>query len=159
MTFWQTLLRTLARNPISFFAVFCVAATAAFLGYLSDRQLDVLESPAWCSKAIQAERISPGTSFKGLESCLELLQSQISAIATGFHIGLSAYALVLVVLIVVVVAGARANFKLGKDGIEGSVSSASDAHAAAAAAAGHVVEGAKEAEAEVKAEAPKAEPE
>ena len=150
MTFWRQLLTTISRNPISFFAVICVASAATLLYFITDRLLDVLESPKWCANAIQAEKISPGTTFKGLESCLELLKMQLSAMGTGFHIALGAFAFSLVVLIVVVVAGARANFKLGSQGIEGSVSHRDDAHAVAAAE--HVVEGAKKAEAEVKAE-------
>lgn len=145
--FWRSLLRTVSRNPISFFAVLCVSCTAAFLGYLSDRQLYVLESPQWCSKALLAERISPGTTFKGLESCLELLKSQINAIAIGFHIGLGAYALTLIVLVVVVIAGARASGKLGSGGMEFNVGR--DPKKEAEAAAEHVVAGAKKAEDEV----------
>lgn len=121
MTFWRTLAQTLAKNPISTFAVLCVAATAAFLGYMSDRLLTVLESADWCGKAIQAEKISPGSTYVGLTTCVDLLKIQLNAVAMGFHIGLSAYALTLIVLIVVVVAGARASWKLSKDGWEGSV--------------------------------------
>lgn len=126
--FWQTLLDTLAKNPISMFAVFCVACTAAFLGFLTNRMLLVIESPDWCSKALQAERISTETKG-GLTSCVDLLKTQLEAVSTGFHISTGGFVFVLVVLIVVVVAGAKANFKLGKDGISGDVSR--DAPAAA----------------------------
>ncbi len=122
MTFWRTLLNTIARNPISVFAILCVACTAAFLGYMTLRMATVLESPAWCSTAIQAERISPGSTYVGLTTCVTLLQIQLEAMATGFHISVGSFALTLIVLIVVVIAGARASFKLGKDGIEGNVS-------------------------------------
>lgn len=142
--FWRSLLQTLAKNPISFFAVFCVACTAAFLGFMAHRLLTVLESPAWCAKAIQAERITESNK-DGLTTCVVLLKIQLEAVATGFHIGLGAYAFVLIVLIVVVVAGARASGKLNATGMEFNVGK----HEAEAAAA-HVVEGAKEAEAEVK---------
>lgn len=121
MTFWCTLAQTLAKNPISTFAVLCVAATAAFLGYMSDRLLTVLESADWCGKAIQAEKISPGSTYVGLTTCVELLKIQLGAVATGFHIGLSAYAFSLVVLVVVVVAGARASGKM-PGGVEFNVS-------------------------------------
>lgn len=143
--FWRTLADTLARNPISTFAVLCVAATAAFLGYMSDRLLTVLESASWCGKAIQAERISPGSTYVGLTTCVDLLKIQLAAVATGFHIGLSAYAFSLVVLVVVVVAGARASGKI-PGGIEFNVGKHE-----AEKAADHVVEGAKDAAAEVKA--------
>lgn len=142
MKFWQTLAQTLARNPISTFAVLCVAATAAFLGYMSDRLLTVLESADWCGKAIQAEKISPGSTYVGLTTCVELLKIQLSAVSTGFHIGLSAYAFSLVVLIVVVVAGAKASGKM--PGIEFNVSRDVEE------AADHVVAGAEAAAEEIK---------
>lgn len=121
MTFWRSLLVTLAKNPISTFAVLCVAATAAFLGYMSDRLLTVLESADWCGKAIQAEKISPGSTYVGLTTCVELLKIQLNAVAMGFHIGLSAYALTLIVLIVVVIAGAKASWKITQTGIEATM--------------------------------------
>lgn len=121
MTFRQSLLNTLAKNPISLFAVFCVACTAAFLGFMAHRLLTVLESSQWCGKAIQAEKISPGSTYVGLTTCVDLLKIQLQAVATGFHIALGAYALTLIVLIVVVVAGARASGKL-PGGVEFDVS-------------------------------------
>lgn len=151
MSFWRTLSQTIAKNPISSFAILCVAATSGFLAYMTVRMSIVLESPDWCSRAIQAERISPGESYIGLTTCVDLLKIQLEAMATGFHISVGSYALTLIVLIVVVIAGARASFKLGKDGIEGNVSKHDDP---AAAAADHVVAGAQEAAAEVKDEAP-----
>lgn len=144
--FWRSLLQTLARNPISFFAVFCVACTAAFLGFMAHRLLTVLESSDWCGKAIQAEKISPGQTYVGLTTCVDLLKIQLQAVATGFHIGLGAYAFVLIVLIVVVVAGARASGKVNATGVEFNVGKHD-----VDAAADHVVEGAKEAAQEVKA--------
>jgi hypothetical protein len=141
--FWRTLANTLARNPISTFAVFCVACTAAFLGFMTHRLLDVLESSDWCGKAIQAEKISPGSTYVGLTTCVDLLKIQLGAVATGFHIGLGAYAFSLVVLIVVVVAGAKASGKI-PGGIEFNVSRDAEE------AADHVVAGAQDAAAEVK---------
>lgn len=119
--FWRTLLQTLARNPISFFAVLCVAATAAFLGYLTLRMAEVLESSGWCGKAIQAEKISPGSTYVGLTTCVDLLKIQLQAMATGFHIAVGSFALTLIVLIVVVVAGAKAAGKVGPSGIDFNV--------------------------------------
>lgn len=146
MTFWRQLLQTIARNPISLFAVLCVSCTAAFLGYMSDRMLSVLESSNWCSKAIQAERITPGNTYVGLTTCVDLLKIQLGAVAKGFHTGLYAYAGTLIVLVVVVVAGARAAGKL-PGGIEFDVSKDAEQ------AADHVVEGAEQAAAEVKDQA------
>lgn len=130
MTFWRTILQTIARNPISFFAVACVASAAWLLYIVTDRLLDVLESPAWCAKAIQAEKISPGSTFKGLDSCLELLKMQLSSLGMGFHIALGAFSFSLIVLVVVVVAGARASGKLGPDGLAWDVSRQNAAKAA-----------------------------
>lgn len=146
-TFWRTLSQTIAKNPVSSFAIMCVAATAMFLGYMTVRMSGVLESSEWCAKAIQAEKISPGNTYVGLTTCVELLTIQLQALATGFHISVSSFALTLIVLIVVVIAGARASWKLSKDGFEGSVSKHDQA-----AAADHVVAGAQEAAAEVKAD-------
>lgn len=123
MTFWRTLLNTLAKNPISAFAVLCVMGTAAFLGYVTLRLLGVLSSPEWCAKALQAERITPGNTFVGLTSCVELLKLQVQAQASALLISIGGYNFVLVVLIVVVVAGAKAagklpggvEFNVGKD--------------------------------------------
>lgn len=149
MDFWRSFLKTVAKNPISTFAVLCVAATAAFLGYMTLRMSAVLESAGWCGKAIQAEKISPGNTYVGLTTCVELLKIQLEAIATGFHISVGAFAFSLIVLVVIVVAGARASGKI-PGGLEFNVSRE-------AAAADHVVEGAKDAAAEVKAD-PKAVP-
>jgi hypothetical protein len=149
VTFWRSLLATIARNPISLFAVACVAATAAYLGWLTYRLLVVLESPAWCSKAIMAEKVSPGSTYVGLTTCVELLKIQLNAVATGFHISTGGFVFVLIVLIVVVVAGARASGKLGAAGLQFDVGR-NDAPQAAQ----HVADEAQAAADEVKAEAP-----
>lgn len=145
MTFWRTLLNTIARNPISLFAVLCVACTAAFLGFMALRLIAVLESFEWCGKAIQAEKISPGSTYVGLTTCVDLLKIQLQAVAMGFHISLGSFAFSLIVLIVVVVAGARASAKANTTGFEFNVGKHE-----AEKAADHVVEGAKEAADEVK---------
>jgi hypothetical protein len=139
--FWRTAALTLARNPISTFAVLCVASTAAFLGYMTLRMAKVLESPSWCGNAIQAEKISPGTSFVGLTSCVEMLKIQLQSMSTGFHISVGAFAFSLVVLIVIVVAGAKASGKL-PGGVEFNVSK--DAEKAAEEVAGAAVDKAEE---------------
>lgn len=141
--FWRAMLLTLAKNPISAFSVLCVACTAAWLGVMSWRLIAVLESPIWCSKAIMAEKVSPGSSYIGLTTCVELLKIQLEAVATGFHLALGSFSFSLIVLIVVVVAGAKASGKVA--GMEFNVSRDAEA------AADHVVEGAQEAAAEVKA--------
>lgn len=122
VTFWRSLLQTLAKNPISLFAVLCVAGTAAYLGYMANRMAMVLESSKFCGDALQAEKITPGQTFVGLTSCVDLLTIQLQALALGFHISVGSFAMCLIVLVVIVVAGARASWKLGATGIEGDVS-------------------------------------
>jgi hypothetical protein len=112
MGFWRTLLQTLATNPISTFAVLCVACTAGWLGYMSYQLLGVVSSPDWCANAIDAERITPGATYVGLTTCVEMLKIQLAGAVEGFHIALYAFAFSLVVLIVVVVSGAKASGKL-----------------------------------------------
>lgn len=143
MSFWRRILDTIARNPISFFAVICVAVIAALLWFMADRMIAVLETPNWCANAIQAERISPQNFGGGLSNCVELFKIQLSAVATGFHITVGGFVFSLIVLIVVVVAGARASLKLSQEGIEGDVSRDP------VSAAEHVVAGAEEAAEEV----------
>src|SRR5687767_3671170 len=99
MSFWQSLKQTIARNPISFFAVACVAAIGVYLARITNRMLTVLESSAWCAKARQAGEA---------QSCDEILSQQLGAIADGFRISNAGWVLMMIVLIVVVVAGARA---------------------------------------------------
>lgn len=123
---WRTLARSVAANPISAFAILCVACTAAFLGYMTVWQTEILASPTWCAKALGAEKVAPGQTYQqaleALKSCNSLLMVQVQAIATDSHINHSAFALVLVVLIVVVIAGARLAFKLSEKGLEGDMS-------------------------------------
>lgn len=145
MTAWKTLAATLAKNPISTFAVMCVMATGAFLGYTTLRLLDTVSSFDWCAKAVQAERITPGQTFLGLTSCVDLLKMQVGGMVNALLISLGSYSFTLIVLIVVVVAGAKATGKVGAAGVEFDVGKQD-----VAAAADHVVDGAKEAAAEVK---------
>lgn len=121
MTAWQQFRETLAKNPISLFAVLCVAGTAGWLGYMSSRLLGVVESTSWCAKAIQAERITPGQQFNGLVGCIDILKIQLVGVVNGFYIALGSFAFSLIVLVVVVVAGAKAAGKL-PGGLEFNVS-------------------------------------
>lgn len=118
---WRTLWLTVAQHPISTFAVLCVMATGAFLGYITLDLLGVIKSPEWCAKALQAEKITPGKTFLDLTACVDLLKLQLNALSRGLLISISSYGLVLIVLIVVVVAGAKASFQANEKGISGSV--------------------------------------
>jgi hypothetical protein len=42
-------------NPIRAFAVACVAVTSVFVMIMSNKLTDILSSPEWCGKALQAE--------------------------------------------------------------------------------------------------------
>lgn len=125
MSFWRALLATLAKNPISFFAVLCVACTALFLGYMVIWQTSILSSPSWCAKALGAEKAAPGITgqqtLEALQTCNNLLMVQLQALSMDSHIDHTVFGLVLIFLIVVVVAGARASWKLSKAGFEGTV--------------------------------------
>lgn len=122
MSFWRSFLEsTLIKNPISTFAVMCVAATGIYLGVLTNRMVGVLDSPDWCGRAVQAEKIVPSNTFQGLTTCNELLKIQLQSLATGLHISLGTFALTLLVLVVVVIAGARASFKIDETGVSGNV--------------------------------------
>lgn len=102
----------LASNPIRAFALLCVACTSAYLAVLAWRLIDTLSSPEWCSKALQAERITPGNTFVGLTACVDLLKLQLQALALNSHIVVGTFALCLGVLIVIVISGARLAGKL-----------------------------------------------
>jgi hypothetical protein len=66
-------LRHLFENPIRLFALFCVAVTSAFFGYLAWWLITIISSPDWCGRAMQAERITPGSTFVGLTACIVLV--------------------------------------------------------------------------------------
>lgn len=120
-------------QPIRAFALLCVAATSAFLGYLALTLIDTLASPAWCSKALQAERITAKDTFVGLTACVDLLKIQLRSLALNSQIVIGTFALCLGVLIVIVIAGARLAGK-GPGGLEVDVSPAQAADAVADAA-------------------------
>ena len=113
MTTWG---QSIKEHPIRFFALICVAATSIFLMVVALRLLNVLSSPDWCSKAIQAERITPGNTFIGLTACIDLLKLQLGSISIDSHIVFGSFALCLLVLIVVVIAGGKVDLQLDKTG-------------------------------------------
>jgi hypothetical protein len=121
-------------NPIRGFAVLCVAVTSGYVMWMGWRLSNILASPDWCSKALQAERITPGNSFVGLTACVDLLKIQLKAIATDSHVFAGVVAMCLLTLIVIVIAGGRLQFAASKSGISGNMSSAEDEAASAAAA-------------------------
>jgi hypothetical protein len=135
--------KTLAASPVRFFALICVAATSFVLAYMATVLIDTLSSPDWCSKALQAERLSTERGG-GLTSCVDLLTIQLKALAVNSHIVLGVFALCLLVLIVIVIAGGKLSFAASKDGVTGNIGKD------AIEAAEHVVAGAEEAAAEVK---------
>jgi hypothetical protein len=122
-------MENLRTHPIRAFALLCVAATSAFLGYLAIRLIDTLSSPTWCSTALQAERITAKDSFVGLTACVELLKIQLTALALNSQIVIGTFALCLGVLVVIVIAGARLAGK-GPGGVEFDVSTDPAAKAA-----------------------------
>lgn len=101
------MIRHLWENPIRAFALLCVAATSAFFGYLAYWLIEIISSPGWCAKAIQAERITPGNTFQGLTGCIEILKMQVGSLAKVLLIVIGTFALCLGVLVVIVIAGAK----------------------------------------------------
>jgi hypothetical protein len=118
--------RTVLReHPIRAIAVICVAIIGAYVMWMGWLHTDILKDPNWCNKAIQAERITPGTSFQGLTACVDLLKIQLNAEATNSHIYAGSAAITLVALIVIVIAQGRAQLQ-GPGGIGGSFGPGSD---------------------------------
>lgn len=114
------------KNPISTFAVLLVAVVCAYLFYMSFWQTTILTSPDWCQRAMRAEQIAPGTTYEqalaALKSCNALQAIQLNAVALDSHIDHGTFSVIIIVLIVVVIAGARASWKVGPTGLEGTVS-------------------------------------
>ena len=110
------------KSPIRGFAVLCVAIIAGYIMWMGWRLSNILSSPDWCSKALQAERISPGNTFVGLTACVDLLKIQLKAVAIDSHIFAAVVALCLLTLIVIVIAGARAQFSFSKTGVTAAMS-------------------------------------
>lgn len=134
-TLWERFVGELVDHPIRTFAVICVAAIAIALWFMSDRLLDTLVSPNWCATAIQAEKISPGSTFVGLTTCVELLKLQLAASATNSHIVIGTFSFSLIVLMVIVVAGSRASGNVGPTGINFDIGGKGDPAKDPAAAA------------------------
>lgn len=131
----------LREHPIRAIAVICVAIIGAYVMWMGWLHTQILASADWCSKAIQAERITPGTSFQGLTACVDLLKIQVTAEATNSHIYAASAAITLVALIVIVIAQGRAQFQ-GPGGWGGGVGPGSDPLLTPAAKAATEVAGA-----------------
>jgi hypothetical protein len=110
----------LLHNPIRLFAVICVAATSVFVMAMSNKLTNILSSPEWCGKALQAEKIS-SQNFGGLTACVDLLKIQLNSVAHVSLIYAGVIALCLLTLIVIVIAGARLDLKANKDGIQANM--------------------------------------
>ena len=136
-------LRHLFENPIRAFALLCVAVTSGFLGVVIWRLIGIISSPDWCSRALQAERITPGNTFAGLTACVDILKMQVGSLAQVLTISVGTLALCLGVLVVIVIAGAKLAGKIFGQEIDVARQDANQA-------AEHVVEGAEKAAAEVK---------
>jgi hypothetical protein len=102
-------------NPIRVFAVVCVAVTSAFVMYMSYLLIQILASPEWCGKALQAEKIS-SQNFGGLTACIDLLKIQLGSLAKNSYIFGGVVALCLLTLNVIVIAGGRLSFAVSKAG-------------------------------------------
>lgn len=136
-------IRRLFENPIRLFALVCVAGTSVFLMYLILRLVEIIAGPDWCSRALQAEKITQRDTFVGLTACVDILKLQVAALAQALTISVGTLALCLGVLVVIVIAGARLAGKVFGQEIDVSRQDQ-------VAAAEHVVDGAQQAADEVK---------
>ena len=109
-----------AKYLVSIFALVCVAATSGFLAYMAWLLNQTLSSPEWCSKALQAERIS-SQNFGGLTACVDLLTIQLKSLATNSHIVFGVFALCLLVLIVIVISGGNLSFTASRAGVSANL--------------------------------------
>jgi hypothetical protein len=129
-------------TPVRIAALICVAVTSIFLMYMNWKIVNILASPDWCSKALQAEKIST-QNFGGLTACVDLLTIQLKSLSTNSQIQNGVIALSLLVLIVIVIAGGKLDFSWGKDGASASMSKETPATEAAKRTATAAVDEAK----------------
>lgn len=129
-------------NPIRAAALVCVATTSLLFAGLAYWLINILQSPDWCARAIQADRITPGTTFVGLTGCMDLLKMQVGSLAKALLIVIGTFALCLGVLVVIVLAGARLAGKLFGNEID--VSREAPAATAAKRVAGAAVDEAQD---------------
>lgn len=118
--------KQIQQHPIRFFALLATVFLGSYLGYITDRLLDVVSSDQWCAKAVQAERITPGTTFQGLTGCIDVLKLQVPVLGTALQIAIASYAASMLVLVVIVVAAAKGSFTL-PGGVGANVSPAAEA--------------------------------
>lgn len=148
----------LREHPIRIIAVISLAAMGYFLGYLTVWLTNTLSSPGWCSKALQAERISNQAFGGGLTACNNLLTIQLQSLADALKMSVGSFALGMVVLVIVVLAQAKGSANL-PGGIGASISGTDDPVSAAAdKVAGAAVGAAAEVKTDAKL-APAAQPE
>lgn len=117
----KDLWEVLKRNPISAFAVLCVAFIGGFLAYMTHWETTILASPDWCNRILNSEKLAESTRLDAALACLGIQKIQIEALATNSHIDHSSLSFALIVLVAVVIAGARLAFKLSKSGLEGNM--------------------------------------
>jgi hypothetical protein len=95
------------------FALVFAAAVVTFGAYQRIRQTNILATPDWCARAINAEKLTPG---RQETSCGELMKIQLKAVATNSHIDAGAQAIALIAIILLVVAGGNLTLAVSKTG-------------------------------------------
>lgn len=134
----------ITQNKVLAFALLCVAASSAFVMYQQYRVTDILASPDWCVRAVNAEKLSAVRSSSAFESCVELMDKQVGSLAISNHIYAGIIALCLLVLMVIVVAGGKLKFAASKDRVEVDVGKDTPAAEAAKETAEAAVDKAQE---------------
>lgn len=112
---------TQPRNTIRTFALICVAIISAFILTMIVWSTRILAAPEWCGRALGAEKASPGRTLEGLKACIELMGSQVGALAVNSHIYAATISLCLIALMLIVVAGGRISFSASKAGVSGNI--------------------------------------
>lgn len=101
-------------------ALVAVFITSAALIYFTNRLIEWLAAPNWCSRAINASREAerPESAIQG---CYGLMTRQVEALALNSHIALGVLGLCLAVLVVIVLAGGKLSFTASKTGVSADV--------------------------------------
>ena len=107
-------------QPIRFFALVCVAFTSGYVMWMGWRLSNILTSPGWCNRTLNADKIASDGTFDALQACVGLLAEQLKATALNSHIYAGTIALCLLALMVIVVAGGHLSFQ-APGGFGGSV--------------------------------------
>lgn len=111
----------ITQNKILAFALLCVAASSIFVIYMQIHLTEILATPDWCVRAINAEKLAQTRSATAFDGCVQLMDKQVGSLALNSHIFAGIIALCLLVLMVIVVAGGKLSFSASKTGVSADI--------------------------------------